>query len=145
LELVTEFGSFVKTNQIILTMKKLIILLFAIAFIAACNNANKTVQDENESEKTEAVAPEEEIIEVAIIDVTGMHCDACVKTVTKALTEIEGVNEAKVSLEYEQAKVKFSTSKVSEEDFKAAIEDKGYGVGNIEIKKIEDQTAQPAK
>jgi copper ion binding protein len=145
LEIFEEIGSFVNTNQIIQTMKKLFILLFAVAFIAACNNANKAGQDENVTETTESVAPEEEIIEVAIIDVTGMHCDACVKTVTKALTEIEGVNDAKVSLEYEQAKVKFSASKVSEEDFKAAIEGKGYGVGNIEIKKIEDQTAQPAK
>lgn len=125
-------------------MKKILILLIAIGLFAACNNANKAKEAKTENE-TEAVTTKEEIIEVAIIDVTGMHCDGCVNTITKALTEIDGVSEAKVSLEYEQAKVKFSASKVSEEDFKTAIEGKGYGVGNIEIKKIEDQTAQPAK
>ena len=125
-------------------MKKILILLIAIGLFAACNNANNAKEDKTETE-TEAVAAEDDIIEVAIIDVTGMHCDGCVKTITKALTDIEGVSEAKVSLEYEQAKVKFSASKVSEEDFKAAIQDKGYGVGNIEIKNIEDQTAKPAK
>lgn len=126
-------------------MKKILIMLFAIALVTACNNTGKTEKTENETETTEAISPEDDIIEVAIIDVTGMHCDGCVKTITTALTEIEGVNDAKVSLEYEQAKVKFSASKVSLEDFKAAIEGKGYGVGNIEIKKFEEQTANPAE
>lgn len=114
-------------------MKKVLFLLFAVLILAACNNTNPPAeQTENNTEMAE------DVIEVAIIDVTGMHCGSCEKTVTNALTELEGVKDAKVSLEEEQAKVKFSASKVSIDDFKTAIEGKGYGVARVEIIKIDE-------
>ncbi len=122
-------------------MKRISFLLIIFLIIAACNNSGTTSNDaaENEGAGTELAAPAEASIEVAIIDVTGMHCDGCVNAITNALNELEGVEQAKVSLEYEQAKVKFETSKVTTADLQAAIESKGYGVGGIEIVKPENQ------
>ncbi len=45
-----------------------------------------------------------------IYKVEGMTCNGCVASVTKGLLETEGVEEAEVSLESKQAKVKFSKS-----------------------------------
>ncbi|MDT8392473.1 MAG: heavy metal-associated domain-containing protein [Bacteroidales bacterium] len=124
-------------------MKKILILLFAVILIAACNSAPNKGQ--TEAENTEQTTAPMDDIEVAVIDVTGMHCAACEKTVNSALTDIDGVEEATVSLDYEQAKVKYSPSKVNIDDFKAAIEGKGYGVAKIEILKSNDQSAPPAE
>ena len=118
-----------------LTMKKLSLIMLIAMLISACSNAPTTEQ------KTETVSPA--AIQIAIIDVTGMHCDACVKTITASLDELEGVEDVIVSLEYEQAKVKFDPEKVGTEDFKAAIEDKGYGIGEIEMKVLEKPVDQP--
>ena len=123
-------------------MKKLFIIFIASLFIVACNNASD--QQEQSSTATEEVAAPAGTIEIAIIDVTGMHCDGCVNTITRVLTETEGVESAKVSLEYEQAKVKFDASKANSDKLKEAIESKGYGVGNIEIVKDESQSKDPS-
>ena len=119
-------------------MKKLIFLLIASMFTIACNNTSD--QQGQSSTATEEAAIPAGTIEIAIIDVTGMHCDGCVNTITKVLTETEGVEDAKVSLEYEQAKVKFDPSKADPVKLKEAIESKGYGVGNIEVVKEELQS-----
>lgn len=125
-------------------MKRISFLLIIFLIIAACNNTSTTnnAATENEEASTEIAAPAEASLEVAIIDVTGMHCDGCVNAITAALDELEGVEQTKVSLEYEQAKVKFETSKVSTADLQAAIESKGYGVSAIEIVKEEDQSVE---
>lgn len=128
-------------------MKRVSFLLIIFLIIAACNNSGTTSNDaaENEEAGTELATPAEASLEVAIIDVTGMHCDGCVNAITTALSELEGVEQAKVSLEYEQAKVKFETSKVSTAELQAAIESKGYGVDGIEIVKPENQPEEPTQ
>ncbi len=123
-------------------MKRISFLLVLTIFIASCNNTTTPEQDTKAA--TEETGPQEGLIEIAIIDVTGMHCDGCVNTVTSALSGLEGVSDAKVSLEYEQAKVKFDPAKVSADDFKAAIIDSGYGTGEIKIVKSEDQKEKQA-
>lgn len=122
-------------------MKKLGYLLIAVIFITACNNnTNTNTEHSGNDNETEA-----DIIEVAVIDVTGMHCASCENAITSALTEIDGVTDAKASHTKQQAKVKFSASKVNIDDFKAAIEGKGYGVTKIEIIKIEDPSEDQQK
>ena len=124
-------------------MKKLPIILLLASLIAACNNPQKT--EETTEVKTEAVKPEK--IEVAIIEVTGMHCDGCVNTITNAL--LDGVQNAKVTLEDEQARVEFDPNKLGSDDLKHAIEESGYGVGGILIgepeKKSENETGESAE
>ena len=102
--------------------------------VAACGN-NTSTQKKSEPGKQAAV-------EVAVMDISGMHCDGCVNTITGVLTEMEGVNDVKVSLEYEQAKVKFDPEEVSAEELKAAIEDKGYEVTNTEIKPLQKKKVE---
>lgn len=122
-------------------MKKLSFLIVLLIFIAACNNS--TTGDQSQAANTEQLSAQEGVIEVAVIDVSGLHCESCVNTITTALNEIDGITDTKVSLEQEQAKFKFEPAKVSMEDVKKAIEGKGYGMGEVEIISLEEQSGNP--
>ncbi|MEN8224409.1 MAG: heavy metal-associated domain-containing protein [Bacteroidota bacterium] len=125
-------------------MKKILFLLIMLFVIAACNNTPTKEQTDTESQ--EATVPEAGDIQIAIIDVTGMSCEACEKTIATALSELEGVQAVKVSLEYEKAKLKFEPAVVSIDDLKNAITESGYGVGNVEIINMGEQgKGQPNK
>ncbi|KUO97294.1 heavy-metal-associated domain-containing protein [Ferroacidibacillus organovorans] len=65
---------------------------------------------------------------VATIEVQGMTCQGCVKSVTKALQAVDGVTSADVSLEKNQATVTYEEGKATVSDLKLAIEDAGYDV-----------------
>lgn len=65
-----------------------------------------------------------------VVSVSGMHCDHCVASVTKALNGIEGAS-AKVSLKNRRAVVSYDRE-ISEEALKRAVESAGFEV--IEIK-----------
>jgi copper chaperone len=60
--------------------------------------------------------------------IEGMSCNHCVVRVENALTSVEGVESAKVSLDDKQASVKFDPSKASMEKFKEAVDEAGYKV-----------------
>lgn len=62
----------------------------------------------------------------AQITIKGMHCSSCVMLLTDVLTELEGVKQAEVSLEKEQAVVEYDPEAVNVEHMKAAIEAEGY-------------------
>ncbi|MBC7087962.1 heavy-metal-associated domain-containing protein [Soehngenia saccharolytica] len=64
-----------------------------------------------------------------IISIEGMSCEHCVKAVTNALKEVEGVEEVKVSLEEKNAVVKGNN--LDDEKLKGAVEEAGYDVVNI--------------
>lgn len=64
-----------------------------------------------------------------IID--GMMCQNCVKHVTKALTELEGVFDVTVSLEEKSAEITV-TEKITDDTLKRAIADAGYELFRIE-------------
>jgi copper chaperone len=57
------------------------------------------------------------------LTVTGMTCDHCVATVTKALERVPGVESAKVSLEERRAVV---TGPADPRALIGAIKDEGY-------------------
>lgn len=122
-------------------MKKLSFLILLIIFIVACNNS--PTGDQNQTTNTEELSPQEGVIEVAIFDVSGMHCESCVNTITEALNAMEGISATKVSLETEQAKIKFEPAKVSIEEVKTVIEGKGYGMGEAEIISMETKAGEP--
>jgi copper chaperone len=65
-------------------------------------------------------------METVTITVKGMTCSGCVNSVTKALKGIDGVQEAKVDLEGQQATVTFDEAKTSVQALKQAVEDAGY-------------------
>lgn len=66
------------------------------------------------------------------IIVEGMSCGHCVNHVKTALEELSGVNSVSVDLASKTAVVEAS-SEVDNADIKAAIEEAGYEVVNIEI------------
>ena len=65
------------------------------------------------------------------LKIEGMVCGNCVKHVDKALREIQGVEQVEVSLEDKSAKVQMGCT-VSDDVLKAAIEDAGYQVVEIQ-------------
>ena len=60
------------------------------------------------------------------LKVTGMHCGGCVKSVTRVLSELAGVQKVDVSLEQESAQVTFVPQQVQPAALIEAIEDAGF-------------------
>ena len=58
--------------------------------------------------------------------VEGMHCDGCVKSVTRTLTAIPGVDSVDVSLAEGKANVGFDPARAGLADFKLAVERAGF-------------------
>lgn len=62
------------------------------------------------------------------IKVEGMHCEGCSKRLTKVLNNVEGVNNAEVSLENKLANIEYDETIAKIEDFYETIEDAGFEV-----------------
>lgn len=59
------------------------------------------------------------------LSITGMKCEHCKKSVTKALNGVQGVSEVSVNLETNEAYI-LADDKVTEDVLKQAIEDSGF-------------------
>jgi len=64
------------------------------------------------------------------MNVTGMTCGGCVGKVTRALNEVTGVRDAKVSLPTGDASVEYDERVTSPEQLRAAVRHAGYGVAS---------------
>jgi copper ion binding protein len=62
--------------------------------------------------------------------VTGMTCASCVRRIEKALTRVDGVQEASVNLATEKARVVYDPAAVTFDAMQAAVQKAGYGVGD---------------
>ncbi len=60
------------------------------------------------------------------LKISGMSCQHCVKTVTDVLTELEGVQRAKVNLRKGEAIVHFDASRTTTSNLTEAITDAGF-------------------
>ncbi|HJD04105.1 MAG TPA: heavy-metal-associated domain-containing protein [Candidatus Mediterraneibacter caccogallinarum] len=69
------------------------------------------------------------VIGTRTIKISGMHCQNCVNSVTRALNSLDGVS-AKVSLRDNSAEVSFDRS-VEEDRLRRAVEDAGFEVLSI--------------
>ena len=58
--------------------------------------------------------------------VEGMDCEGCVKSVTRMLTGVRGVESVDVSLGEARARVTYDPSKSGPADFKRAVERAGF-------------------
>jgi copper chaperone len=56
-----------------------------------------------------------------------MTCQGCVRSVTRVLKAIPGVDEVEVSLERGEAAVRYDPGKTGVPAFRKAVEDAGYG------------------
>ncbi len=60
------------------------------------------------------------------LKIEGMHCAGCSTRLERVLNNLEGVEEAKVSLEEKQATIKFDETKTNIQNIKEAIVDAGF-------------------
>jgi len=65
-------------------------------------------------------------METVELEVEGMDCEGCVKSVTRMLSGVAGVSGVQVSLAQARAKVTYDPTKASVPDMKKAIERAGY-------------------
>ncbi|WP_311420313.1 heavy-metal-associated domain-containing protein [Kingella denitrificans] len=60
------------------------------------------------------------------LNIDGMTCGGCVKSVTKVLNGLDGVRSATVSLENKNAQVEFDEGKIQIAQLVEAVEDAGF-------------------
>ena len=65
-------------------------------------------------------------METIVLEVDGMTCGGCVRSVTNVLKALPGVSAADVSLEKSQAKVTFDPALADATALRAAVEEAGY-------------------
>ena len=65
-------------------------------------------------------------METVDLKVEGMDCDGCVKSVTRMLSGVAGVESVDVSLDEGRARVTYDSAKAGPAEFKRAIERAGY-------------------
>ncbi|WP_158737117.1 copper chaperone CopZ [Alteribacillus sp. YIM 98480] len=62
------------------------------------------------------------------LNVQGMSCGHCVKTVEGSVGELDGVSHVKVNLEQGTVDIEYNTEKTSLEEIVETIDDQGYDV-----------------
>ncbi|MFH2028099.1 MAG: heavy metal translocating P-type ATPase [Nanoarchaeota archaeon] len=73
-----------------------------------------------------------------ILQINGMTCASCVKTVEKALRKAEGISEANINFATEKANITYNSDKTNKKEIIRIIEDSGYGANDLEDKKIDE-------
>ncbi len=64
-------------------------------------------------------------MQTATLNISGMTCGGCVRSVTKVIDALDGVVKSQVSLEKKRAVVEFDPGKLGVEQLKRAIEEAG--------------------
>jgi copper chaperone len=67
-------------------------------------------------------------METATLNIKGMTCGGCVRSVSNVLNALDGVAKADVSLDKHQAVVDYDAAKLGVEQLRRAVEDAGYEV-----------------
>nr|WP_314552806.1 heavy-metal-associated domain-containing protein [uncultured Neisseria sp.] len=67
-------------------------------------------------------------MQTVTLNIDGMTCGGCVKSVTRLLEGVEGVEKVEVSLENKNAVITFDESKIDADALIDAVEDGGYDV-----------------
>ena len=62
------------------------------------------------------------------LNIKGMTCGGCVKSVTSVVQKIAGVSSVEVSLEQNRATINYDPVQAKPAQFKSAIEDAGFDV-----------------
>ncbi len=62
------------------------------------------------------------------LKISGMACGGCSAAVEKALAGLDGVSSARVDLGEKTAYVEYDSARLSEQDFRRAVEAAGYKV-----------------
>lgn len=115
--------------------KSIFVFALATTLFVSCKKNETTNSDAPEvsakKEVAAAVKPE-----TASFTIDGMTCpEGCAKTIEKKLSEMDGVQNAKVDFEKKQATVNFDLDKLTSDDLVKAVETTGdgqtYKVSNV--------------
>jgi copper chaperone len=60
------------------------------------------------------------------LQIEGMRCDGCVKSVTRVLSALPGVREVRVSLDAGRASVRYDPSKAGADAMRRAVASAGF-------------------
>src|SRR5690606_38787024 len=64
----------------------------------------------------------------AKIKISGMHCASCALNIEKSLKNLEGVDEAQVNLNAEEASIEYDPEKLKLSEMENAVKEAGFGV-----------------
>jgi Cu+-exporting ATPase len=116
----------------------IIVIALATLLIVSCKNNNSksdetATKSDAKKEVAAAVKPE-----TASFTIDGMTCpEGCAKTIEKSLSEMDGVQNAKVDFDKKLATVNFDLEKLKSKDIVKAVEAIGdgqsYKVSNVKI------------
>jgi Cu+-exporting ATPase len=116
----------------------IIVIALATLLIVSCKNNNSksdetATKSDAKKEIAAAVKPE-----TASFTIDGMTCpEGCAKTIEKNLSEMDGVQNAKVDFDKKLATVNFDLDKLKSKDIVKAVEAIGdgqsYKVSNVKI------------
>ncbi|HZP94874.1 MAG TPA: heavy metal translocating P-type ATPase [Candidatus Limnocylindria bacterium] len=76
------------------------------------------------------------------LPVEGMTCASCVRRIEKALSKVDGVQEASVNLATEKARIVFDPSKAGIDQLRAAVEKAGYKLGALPAPPLDARTVE---
>ena len=65
-------------------------------------------------------------METTTIKVSGMTCQGCVRSVTRVLQAVPGVEAVAVSLEKGEAELRYDPARAGTPEFRKAVEDAGF-------------------
>lgn len=68
-------------------------------------------------------------METTTIKVSGMTCQGCVRSVTRVLQAVPGVEAVAVSLEKGEAELRYDPARADAPQFRKAVEDAGFAAG----------------
>ena len=68
----------------------------------------------------------------AVLNIPEISCDHCARTVTEALTPIEGVRHVRVDVPAQQVHVEYDETRVGLERMKSVLEEEEYPVVSVE-------------
>ncbi len=77
--------------------------------------------------------------QIALLNLTGMHCSSCAALIERSLKKVPGVSEVNVNLASEKARIVYQPSSVKIEDLIKAVESTGYHA-SLPDKKEESQS-----
>lgn len=62
------------------------------------------------------------------LNVVGMHCPSCVMAVELSMKDLDGVDDAKASLDTNSVTVEYDPDKVTDADLVGAVKEAGFDV-----------------
>jgi mercuric ion binding protein len=120
-------------------VKPIATLVFCSLAIVGCKETSSKPEEKMSNEVATAEKKVAQKPETATLKIDGMTCSmGCAKTIERKLTEMEGVQEAKVDYDTKEATVSFDAAVLSPEKLSETVEatadGKTYKVSDVKIK-----------